>query len=129
MSLLDRKAPHRAWVQARKMERTADGLRDYVPDGDPVEIRCKVEPVRDWSSAEEEYLNGVQLRDLRVVYCRKWHGDVNATVLWDDDIYEVIGQPQLFKASHRTRHQRITIQWIGKRKPDVWPSPIPEEAP
>lgn len=127
MSLLDRRAPHVVWAQKREMGRTPDGLRLPIAIGDPIRVRCKVEPVRDWSSAEEEYFAGIQMKDLRVIYCRRWPADLNGYVLWEGDIYETVGQPQLYSASKKTSHMRITAQWIGKRDNEMWPSPIPEE--
>lgn len=127
MSLLDRNAPHTVWVQPRDSGRTADGLRATVPVGDPIKVRCKVEPVRDWSSAEEQYWNGLQIQDLRVVYARTWPADVHGFVLWQGQLYETVGQPQEFFASRRTRHFRITVQWVGKRDAERWPSTTPEE--
>lgn len=127
MSLLTRNAPHVAWIQNRTSGRTAEGLRALIPDGDPLKVRCKVEPVRDWSSAEESYFAGLQIKDLRVVYSRDWPGDLHSVVLYRGELYETVGQPQLYNASPRTTHYRITVKWVGDRSDDLWPSILPED--
>lgn len=127
MSLLDRKAPHELWVQLRETVRTPEGLRTQLEIGDPIRVRCKVEPVRDWSSAEETYFAGLQVKDLRVIYSRTWPGDLNSIILYRGELYETVGQPQLYNSSRRTSHYRITVKWIGDRGADRWPSTIPEE--
>ena len=127
MSLLTRKAPHVAWVQLRESGRTKEGTRALVAFDEPISVRCKVEPVRDWSSAEESYFAGLQVKDLRVIYARTWPGDLHSMTLIDGELYETVGQPQLYNASPRTSHYRITVKWVGKRGEDRWPSLTPEE--
>lgn len=114
MSLLTRKAPHTVHVQLRTPTREANGQRVYKPTGDPIPVKCSVQPARDWSSAEESTdLTGFQLTDLRIIIARDWPGDVNSYVIWDGDVWETVGRPQQFKQSRRTGHWRVTVKYIG----------------
>ena len=110
------------------MTRTPEGTRDLQAVGDPVHVRCKGEPVRDWSSAEESYFEGLQVQDLRVFYAKEWPGGINDVILYNGDVYETIGMPQHYDAgrSKRTHYWRITGKWVGKRNTNFWTSPIPE---
>lgn len=112
MSLLDRKAPHTVWVQNRKMTRNARGLQEFTADGQKHKVRCMVEPVRDWSQAEETEALGLQVIDLMVIRSRTWPGDIHSHVLWDGAWYETVGSPQHHSVSRRTTHYRVTIKWL-----------------
>lgn len=114
MSLLDRKAPHVVEVQNRAMIRNEDGARVMQNDGPRHTVRCMHEPVRDWSSAEESTVNGLQMVNLVVIRSREWPGDVHSHVFIDGEKYETVGAPQRHSVSRRTRHWRITVRWIGK---------------
>lgn len=112
MSLLDRRAPHTVQVQNRVMTRDQRGMQVFSPDGAPIPVRCMVEPVRDWASAEEEQTLGLQVIDMAVIRSRRWPGNVNSHVTYDGGLYETVGVPQKFHAGSRTRHWRITLKWI-----------------
>ena len=112
MSLLTRKAPHTVQVQKRKAVVNERGLREYVPDGAPIPVRCMGEPVRDWSSSEEVESLGLQVVDLTILRAKKWPGDVNSYVLYDGAEYETVGAPQHHSVSRRTSHYRVTIKWL-----------------
>ncbi|MGF3056149.1 hypothetical protein [Microbacterium sp. YY-01] len=114
MSLLDRKAPHTVQVLARKRSRNDSGLSVMEYDGEPVSVRCMVEPVRDWSQAEENVSIGLQVIDLLVIRARHWPGDIDSHVVWEGSLYETVGAPQHHSVSKRTRHWRVTIKWIRK---------------
>ena len=113
MSLLTRKAPHKVWVQRRKAGRNAAGARVNTDDGPRVLVRCAREPVRDWSSAEEDQSAGQQVLDLTIIRARTWPGDINAFIFWGGGMYETIGAPQEYSIGRRTAHWRITARWIG----------------
>lgn len=112
MSLLDRRAPHRVQVQNRAMTRDMRGMQVFDPDGDPVTVRCMVEPVRDWASSEEDQTLGLQVIDMAVIRSRTWPGDVNSHITYEGGLYETVGVPQRFHAGRRTQHWRITVKWI-----------------
>lgn len=112
MSLLDRRAPHTVMVQNRGMTRDPRGLPVMGPVGDPIPVRCMVEPVRDWSSSEEVETNGLQVVDMGIIRSRTWPGDVNSHVTFDGSMYETVGAPQHHSVSRRTRHYRVTIKWL-----------------
>lgn len=114
MSLLTRKAPHTAYIQRRRSERNERGLNVWVNVGDLIRERCMVEPVRDWSQAEEAETVGLQVIDLMVVRSKTWRGDINSHVLWNGNWYETVGAPQHHSASKRTSHWRVTIKWLRK---------------
>lgn len=114
MSLLGRRAPHRATIQNRKLTRNAQGLQVFVPDGDPIPVKCMIEPVRDWSSSEEVETLGLQVVDLGVVRSKKWPGDIDSHVLFNGSWYETVGAPQHHSVSRRTSHYRVTIKWLKK---------------
>lgn len=115
MSLLDRN-PHTVTVQPRKKEQVDRGGHILVPDGDPVEIRCAVQPVREWSTAEEIEVRGLQMLVLQRIMSRKWVGDTNAIVSWDGFKWEIVGDPQFFNMSPSTRHWEITIRRVGTKE-------------
>lgn len=114
MSLLGRRAPHVAYVQNREYTRNARGLQEWVDVGEPILVKCKLEPVRDWSSVEEERTLGLQVIDLAIVYSKVWPGNVHSHVLYGGALYETVGTPQHFATSKRTSHWRTTIKWIKK---------------
>lgn len=114
MSLLDRRAPHKVQVQLREMHRNERGMQVFVPVGALITQRCMVEPVRDWSQAEEAQALGLQVVDLMVVRSRNWPGDIHSHVLWEGNWYETVGAPQHYSVSRRTRHYRITLKWLKK---------------
>lgn len=114
MSLLGRKAPHTVQIQNRKLTRNERGLQEYVADGPLISERCMVEPVRDWSTAEESETVGLQVIDLMVVRSRTWGGDINSHILWNGNWYETVGAPQHHSVSPRTSHYRVTIKWLKK---------------
>lgn len=121
MSLLDRRAPHTVWVKNRVMSRDTRGIQVFAYLGDPIRTRCMVEPVRDWSQAEESEVLGLQVIDLMVIRSRHWAGDINSHVLWDGQLYETVGAPQHHSVSRRTTHFRVTVKWIRKASDDEWP--------
>lgn len=113
MSLLDRKAPHTVLVQKRVPHTEINGIDVYENDGDPIPVRCAVQLARDWSSAEEKYTGGLQILDMRVIYSRTWPGDAHSHVIWEGEIYEMVGDPGQTSMSSRTTHWRITCRRIG----------------
>lgn len=121
MSLLDRKAPHTVYIQNRVMRRNNRGLQIYEDDGDPIPVRCMVEPVRDWSQAEESEVLGLQVIDLMVIRSRRWPGNIDSHVWWEGNLYETSGAPQHHSVSRRTRHFRVTIKWIREAGDGEWP--------
>lgn len=114
MSLLDRKAPHTAYVQLRKIERNEDGARVPVNVGMPIPVRGMGEPVRDWASSEESQAGGIQILDMLVWRSREWPGDTNSLTTIDGQLYETVGAPQHQNISRATRHWRVTLRWRGE---------------
>lgn len=130
MSLLTRRAPHKVWVQLREAGRTKTGGRIYTEVGDRIMVRCAHEPVRDWSSAEENQSAGQQVLDLTIIRARTWPGDINSHIFWDGDFYETVGAPQQYSIGKRTAHWRVTVRWVGTDpNPERNVEPEPEEAP
>ena len=111
MSLLTR-GRHTVHVQNRVMSRNAGGLRVPQPVGEPIPVRCTVEPVRDWSSAEEQREGGLQILDLLIVRAQNWPGDVLSLVEHEGKWYETVGAPQHHSAGRRTQHWRVTLRWL-----------------
>lgn len=114
MSLLGRNAPHTVMVQNREMQRNERGAQILLPVGEPVAVQCMVEPVRDWSQAEESETLGLQVIDLRVIRSRLWPGDIHSHVVWEGELYETVGAPQHYSVSRRTAHFRVTVKWLKK---------------
>lgn len=112
MSLLNR-PPHIIQVQNRTVGRTAEGARDWVKNGPRINVGCHYEPVRDWSSAEEQTGAGLQVVDLLLIYAKTWPGDVHSHVYINGQKYETSGAPQHFPTGRKTRHWRVTVKWIG----------------
>ena len=121
MSLLGRDAPHRFLVQNYERGRDVRGNSTLVRVGDPVWVRGQGEPSRDWSSAEENLYNGLQIIDLLVVRARDWPGTVDSLVLFDGGIYETSGAPQHYGTGRRTQHWRVTLKWVR----DAVPGEVP----
>lgn len=82
-----------------------------LPDGEPITVGCLAEPVRDWSSSEEQQSNGLQILDLIIIRAREWPGDVHSIVEYEGGLYETVGAPQRHHASKRTGHWRVTVRW------------------
>lgn len=114
MTLLGRRAPHLAYVQNRTVVRDERGMQSLINVGDPVAVKCMVEPVRDWSSVEESRELGLQMIDLAVVRAKHWPGDIDAHVTYNGSLYETVGAPQHYNVSPRTSHFRITLKWLKK---------------
>lgn len=112
MSLLGRRAPHIVLVQNRESDRTPQGTRADKNVGEPIPVRCMVEPVRDWSSSEEVESLGLQVVDLAIVRARTWPGDIKSHIIFENALYETVGAPQHHSVSRRTGHYRVTIKWL-----------------
>jgi len=112
MSLLTRKAPHTVQVQLRETTRDERGGRVDANVGDPIPVRCMVEPVRDWSSSEEVESLGLQVVDLAIIRAQRWPGDIKSHVIFDGALYETVGAPQRHSVSRRTGHYRVTVKWL-----------------
>lgn len=115
MSLLDRN-PHTVVVQPRQKEKTPRGTYEMTDVGEPSTIRCAVQPVREWSTAEEIQVGGIQMLVLQRIISRKWVGDTNALVDWDGFKWEIVGDPQFFNMSPSTAHWEITIRRVGTKE-------------
>lgn len=111
MSLLLRPR-HTVRVQRRKTQRTPEGTKAMLPDGAPITVGGMAEPVRDWSSSEEQQSNGLQVLNLVIWRSRHWPGDVNSHIEYEGSIYETVGAPQHHHAGRRTAHWRITFKWL-----------------
>lgn len=112
MNLLDN-PPHVVVVQNMKRTQNARGLYEDVPDGEPIQVGCSVQSVREWSSAEEIPVNGLQLLTLCRIFARDWPGTVRSVVLWDGFQWETVGSPQHFIVGKRTHHWAITVRRLG----------------
>lgn len=97
------------------MERV-QGLRGAYqeqPVGDPIEVPCTVQAVREWSTEEEIRVEGLQVLTLARLFARSWPGDVNSIVTWDGHEWETVGEPQHFQVSRRTNHWSVTLRKRG----------------
>ena len=97
-----------------KREQNLRGIYQDVPDGDRLTVACSVQAVREWSSAEEIPVNGLQLLTLTRIFARDWPGDSRSIIYWDGAEWETIGAPQHFQVGHRTRHWAITVKRRGE---------------
>lgn len=109
MSLLDN-PPHVVEVQLRENQKTGRGASEPVAVGDPIKVPCSVQPVREWSTAEEYENFGLQLLDLRQLRARNWPGDYLSLVYHAGDEYETVGDPQVLNKSPRTRHTQVVLR-------------------
>lgn len=101
--------PCTVMVQNRKSVRDEYGSADYVPDGDPISVRCVVHTV---DSAELEAL-GVQLEDAYRVICRRWPGDYRSLVIWEGDEYEQVGNVRKYRNGVLSHHDDVLIKRAG----------------
>lgn len=114
------RGPHTVWVQNRVLGRI-DGYTDYVNDGVPVKIKsADVQSVREWSTSEEYYDEGLRLLNLARVFTRNWPGDENALIYWDGSEYETVGNPQRMDRTRRTKHWMTTIKWLRAVPATEW---------
>jgi len=116
-SLLD-KPPHVVEVQLRTKQKGLRGDNHYVDVGERIRVACAVQPVREWSSAEERLVDGVQLFALERIFSRTWPGDSNSHIFFQGRRYEVVGDAQHNTMSRRTTHWAVTIRRIGSDKED-----------
>lgn len=112
MSLLTR-GKHRVLVQHRENLRNERGQKSWQNVGAPVGVRCAVQPVREWSTSEEQFEAGIQMLDLRRIFSKTWPGNVNSHVMDGSDLFETVGAPQHNKMSRATSHWAVTVRWIG----------------
>lgn len=121
MSILD-DLPHVVWVQNYSKQKDSRGATKLLPDGEPIPTRAFVDDARSWSDAEEYLENGLQLKNLRVVYAKTWPGDVNSRIFFDG--YEFVTEGEVARSSHsprrspaarfkRVRHVRVSLYRFG----------------
>lgn len=113
MSRIFSRGRHTVLVQNRKTERDEGGGRVMVNVGERIAVPCLYEPVREWSSEEENRTHGLQMIHLVVIRAVTWPGDVHSHVIIDGNLYETVGAPQHFNMSRRTEHWRITVRYVG----------------
>lgn len=118
-----RNPPHMVEVQPMESRKSPRGVPEDVPVGEPVIVPCSVQPVREWSTAEENRQYGLQLLDLRRVFATNWPGDHRSLIYFEGDEYETVGDPQHLNMSRRTAHWAITVRRRrkDKRVPDASP--------
>ncbi len=114
MSLLTTRAPHLVTIIHRETAKNEDGINVTAETGERTDVRCMVEPVRDWSSAEEQFFIGKQVVDMRIIRSKKWSGGLEDHVIWEGDRYELTGAPQHHSVGRKTSHWRVTIRWISR---------------
>lgn len=113
MSLLDR-GKHPVLVIPRVNETSPlRGLKTWVVAAAPTLVKCAVQPVREWSTSEETFTDGIQMLDLRRMFTRDWPGDINSHVIADGVLYESVGAPQHQQMSGRTKHWAVTLRNVG----------------
>ena len=106
------RGPHTVYIQRRKVARVS-GMSGYVDDGPWVLVDgVDVQSVREWSTSEEYYENGLRLLDLARLFARDWVGDENSIVWFDGGCYETVGKPQHRDRTPRTRHWVVTLRWL-----------------
>lgn len=124
MSLLDSRAPHVVEIQNRVMVTTSRGAKEFQDVGPLVSLRCSVQPVREWSTAEEHLYKGMQVMDLKQIFARRWPGDIHTLVYFRGDVFESVGQPGKRGMSRATAHATVIVRWIKKDdRPDFELSP------
>lgn len=117
MSLLDR-PPHRVLAVLR--DKTATGTRGesiYQRVGEPTLVRCMLQPVREWSTAEEIRVGGIQLLSLMRLFARHWPGNMHTHVIWEGQVWETVGDPQHWQVGKQTRHWELIIRRLGEATP------------
>lgn len=125
MSLLDARAPHIMEVQLREVQATGSrGASELIPVGDPIVVRGSMQPVREWSTAEEYPYKGMQVLDLWRAYARTWPGNMDSLVYFQGEKYESVGNPSRRGMSRFTAHTVVTLKWLGKDdRPDAETKP------
>lgn len=113
MSIL-RDPPHVVQLQRMKRSQSVRGTYEDVPEGEPIDVPCSVQAVREWSSAEEIPVDGLQVLTLCRVFAADWPGDIRSIVRWDGHVWETVGDPQHFTQGRRTHHWAVTIRKRGE---------------
>lgn len=113
MSILLDRPPHKVTVQKKVRTQGLRGAYHEENDGEPIEVACMVQAVREWSTEEELVVDGLQVLTLARIFSRTWPGDVNSIVTWDGYEWETVGEPQHFQVSRRTEHWSITVRRRG----------------
>lgn len=112
MGLLDR-ARHVGEVQLRANVRDVRGTKSWQNVGDRITVRCAVQPVREWSTSEEQFEAGIQMLSLRRVFARTWPGNIDSHFFHNGLAFETVGDPQFHEMSRRTKHWVTTVRLIG----------------
>jgi hypothetical protein len=102
--------PHVVQVQNMRRQQAIRGTYEDVPDGPLIAVPCSVQSVREWSTAEEIKVDGLQLLTLVRVFARSWPGDARSLVQYDGWVWETVGDPQHFRMSARTEHWAVTLK-------------------
>lgn len=107
MSLLSQ-PPHTVVVQpfTRVDGRYGDA---WEPAGDPVEVRCAVQPI----SAEEIERLGVQADTTMRILCREWPFGPHSLVTYNGREFEQVGEARQYRMSRRTAHDDVVIRAVG----------------
>lgn len=83
--------------------------QDWVPDGDPVEQPCAVQPI----SAEEAERLGVHTETTMRIICRRWPYGPHTLVVYNGREYEQVGEARQYRMSRRTAHDDVVIRAVG----------------
>lgn len=107
MSLLS-SPPHTVTAQPHK---AVDGRygQDWIPDGDPVEWQCAVQPM----TAEEAERLGVQTETTMRIICRSWPFGPHTLVTYNGREFEQVGEARQYRMSRRTAHDDVVIRAVG----------------
>lgn len=109
MSLLDRGTETALiWPQATTTDR--DGNPIHVPAAEPVQVRCRVQPVssRDVIAAGQQTTARYRM-SARNAPLGPW-----ARVRWRDRDWDVEGEPMYQRGSRRTRHVVAILRARGE---------------
>nr|WSZ97271.1 hypothetical protein OH820_17845 [Streptomyces sp. NBC_00857] len=81
-----------------------DGTRGT--EGEPITVRCRVQPLTSTEDAEPGYLDSTLYRIIaRTLPAGPW-----ARVMWRGRAWAVVGEPAHRTGSSRTRHDTATIR-------------------
>lgn len=105
--------PHVVHVQLMEPQQDERGSWVDVPVGPRVPVPCTVQSAREWSTAEESLMNGLQILDLCRVFSKTWPGDLRSLVYFEGAEWETVGSPQHFNVSPRTEHHVVTLRKRG----------------
>jgi hypothetical protein len=100
------RAHHRLTVQLRTRQEGSAGQSEYIPSGEPIEVRGNIHPL----SQEEIQLWGDSARETIKWFCKTWPGDIHSEVTLRDAKWDQVAPAAVFDLGKTTKHVEVVLR-------------------